>query len=161
MAFFPLPEVPKLSYKDQGRAFGAERPNNRKHAGCDLLATEDTDVRAIDDGEVYELVPEFFHGTGAIAIRHRGFTARYCEVKTGSIAQWKRGQFVKAGDVIAKVGKMYSLSMLHFELYTGEGSGGLTVRTNLPYQRRSDLVDPSTLLDQLAVRGSSASIAIP
>lgn len=48
-----------------------------------------------------------------LAIRHRGFTARYCEVKTGSIAQWKRGQFIKAGEVIAKVGKMYSLSMLH------------------------------------------------
>src|SRR5450432_4087463 len=149
MAFFPLPQVPKLSYRDQGRAFGAELPNQRKHAGCDLLIDEGTDILAVEDGEVFELVPDFYHGTGAIALRHRGFIARYCEVKTESLANVRRGQLFKAGEVVAKVGRMFSLSMLHFELYSGRGAGGLTVRTNLPYQRRSDLLDPSSLLDQL------------
>ena len=103
--------------------------------------------------EVFELVPDFDHGTGAIALRHKGFIARYCEVKTESLADIKRGQLFKAGQVIAKVGKMFSLSMLHFELYSGQGAGGLTVRTTLPYQRRSDLLNPAGLLDQLAGGG--------
>ena len=151
MAIFPLPQIPKLSYRDQGRAFGSERPNQRKHAGCDLLVDEGTDILAVDDGEVFELVPDFYHGTGAIALRHKGgFIARYCEVKTDSLENITRGQLFKAGEVVAKVGKMFTLSMLHFELYSGRGAGGLTVRTNLPYQRRSDLLNPAGFLDQLA-----------
>jgi murein DD-endopeptidase MepM/ murein hydrolase activator NlpD len=159
MAFFPLPAIPKDSYRTLGRSFGSDRPNDRKHAGCDLMAAEGTDIRAVDDGEVFELVPDFFHGTGAIALRHKGFIARYCEVKTDSLEGIKRGQLFKAGEVIAKVGKMYSLSMLHFELYSGQGTGGLTVRTNLPYQRRSDLLNPAGFLDQLA-GGSGGPVMI-
>ena len=57
--------------------------------------------------------------------------------------------------LIAYVGKMYVDSMLHFELYEGTGSGPLTVRSNPPYQRRSDLVDPTSYLDGCALLGAT------
>jgi murein DD-endopeptidase MepM/ murein hydrolase activator NlpD len=62
----------------------------------------------------------------------------------------KHGQVVRAGDVIAHVGKMHVDSMLHFEVYSGTGTGAYTQRNNGPYQRRSDLIDSTPLLDRLA-----------
>jgi len=56
---------------------------------------------------------------------------------------------IKAGDVVAYVGKMHTSSMLHFEAYAGHFSGPLTVRANKPFQRRADLVNPTALLDRL------------
>jgi hypothetical protein len=51
--------------------------------------------------------------------------------------------------LIAYVGQLQSgSSMLHFEMYSGAGSGRLTVRSNTPYQRRADLIDPTNHLDQ-------------
>jgi len=73
-----------------------------------------------------------FHGTGAIALRHGSYVVRYCEVKTDSLANVKQKQVFEAGEVIAKVGRMLILSMLHLELYAGSAVGGLTVRTNAP-----------------------------
>ncbi len=59
------------------------------------------------------------------------------------------GNSVARGQVIAFVGKLESgSSMLHFEMYAGTASGSLTVRGNPPYQRRSDLLDPTPYLDQ-------------
>ena len=58
--------------------------------------------------------------------------------------------FVRAGPVIAFVGKMFLSSMLHFELYRGTyGPGGLTNRKNKPFQRGADLQDPTQFLNQL------------
>ena len=51
------------------------------------------------------------------------------------------GSSVRSGQVIAYVGKMFHLSMLHFELYSGTGRGPLTDRSNKPFQRRGDLID--------------------
>lgn len=132
------------------RWFGANRPNGRKHAGCDLLAPVGTDIFAIDDGTVYDFNPNFYLETGMIAIRHAsGFIARYCEVQRDSIARWQRGMPVQSGEVIAKVGKLTRSSMLHFELYTGKANGPLSNRRNPPFQRRSDLLNPTGLLDSL------------
>jgi murein DD-endopeptidase MepM/ murein hydrolase activator NlpD len=85
-----------------------------------------------------------------IAVQHHGFVARYCEIR-GVANGIGRGSIVKAGDVIAFVGKMFVDSMLHFEIYSQPyGSGGLTNRNNQPYQRRADLQNPTSLLDRLA-----------
>lgn len=83
-------------------------------------------------------------------MQHKGFVARYCEVK--SVAPGiRRGKVVAAGTVIAYVGKMFVDSMLHFELYRGPyAAGGLTNRKNKPFQRRADLLNPTTFLDRLA-----------
>jgi murein DD-endopeptidase MepM/ murein hydrolase activator NlpD len=149
---FPLPFVPIHSYKAGGRRFGADRDKGRrKHAGCDLIAPVGTPIFAVDDGVVMEAAErEFYRGTFAVVVQHRGYVVRYCEVK--SVAPGiRRGAVVRAGTVIAYVGKMFVSSMLHFELYRGPyGAGGLTNRKNQPYQRRADLLNPTTFLDRLA-----------
>jgi murein DD-endopeptidase MepM/ murein hydrolase activator NlpD len=147
---FPLPFVPRFSYRVGGRRFGADRQNGRKHAGCDLLAPEDTPIYAIADGVVIEASnKEFYHHTKAMVIRHGGFLVRYCEVK-GFGPGIRAGKRVAAGDVVAYVGKMLVSSMLHFEVYAGTLTGPLTVRRNTPFQRRADLINPTAFLDRLA-----------
>jgi hypothetical protein len=38
-------------------------------------------------------------------------------------------------------------AMLHFEMYGNTVAGPLTQRSNRPYERRADLVDPTNFLD--------------
>lgn len=148
---FPLPFVPELSFKTAGRKFGAQRDGGkRSHAGCDLIATLGTEILAIEDGIVYEASTPFYRGTNSMVVRHSsGCYVRYCEILAEKEVLSK-GTQVKAGEVIAKVGKMFVDSMLHFELYSGQASGPFTQRGNGKFQRRSDLVDPTSLLEQLA-----------
>lgn len=155
---FPLPFIPKQSYKSGGRCFGAPRPRGRKHAGCDLIAPLDTPIFAMESGVVMlGNEREFFHGTASVVIQHLGFCARYCEVIWDKKSPLKRGKEVKAGEVIAHVGKMYVDSMLHLEIYRGVyGTGRLTVRTNPPFQRRADLLDPTSFLDKYRGQVQSA-----
>jgi murein DD-endopeptidase MepM/ murein hydrolase activator NlpD len=148
---FPLPFIPKLSYRVGGRRFGADRSNGRKHAGCDLIAPVGTEIFAVADGTVIDANPTmvFYHGTHSITIQHVGFVARYCEV-SGFADGIRRGKTVKAGELIAYVGRMFTTSMLHFEVYAGTLTGPLTAPKNKPYKRRSDIINPTALLDQLA-----------
>jgi hypothetical protein len=59
---------------------------------------------------------------------------------------------VRKGQKIAFVGKLngLSISMLHFEMYSGKGTGPLTVRTKPPFMRRADLLDPAQRLTDSA-----------
>jgi len=149
---FPLPFVPRLDYhpsRGHHRYFGAQRPDGRLHAGCDLIAPKGTPIFAMDDGFVEEYLPSFFRGTAAVSVRHGAYVVRYCEVDPPSLASLRPGMQVKAGQQIAVVGRMTHDSMLHFELYSGRSRGPLTVRRNKPFQRRSDLLDPTAFLDKL------------
>ena len=87
-------------------------------------------------------------------MRHGCFVVRYCEIKGFGPAIQRIGPHkfapIKAGDVIAYVGKMHTTSMLHFELYAGTLTGPLTVRSNKPFCRRADLLNPTSLLDRLS-----------
>ncbi len=75
---------------------------------------------------------------------------RYCEIERAPTTI-RLHSLVKAGDVIAHVGKMYRDSMLHFELYQGPyGGGQLSDTRNKPFNRRADLADPTTLLSRLS-----------
>jgi murein DD-endopeptidase MepM/ murein hydrolase activator NlpD len=132
------------------RWFGAPRDGGRrKHAACDLIAPLGTDVFAIDDGYITEVTRDFYRGTSAIAVKHRsGFVVRYCEVLKDSIATMRKGDPVRAGQIIAQVGKMFRDSMLHLELYSGSDSGPLR-SPSPPFHRRKDLIDPTLLLDRL------------
>ena len=159
---FPLPTLSKYTYKSGGRVFGAKRANGRLHAGCDLLAPVGTPIYAVADGVVELASPqEFYHHTKALVVRHGGFVVRYCEVSgfADGIVKNKR---VAAGDIIAYVGKMLTSSMLHFELYAGTLGGPLTVRSNKPFQRRADLINPTAFLDRLATHlNQSANPVFP
>jgi murein DD-endopeptidase MepM/ murein hydrolase activator NlpD len=149
---FPLPFIPKLSYKTGGRKFGAPRASGRRHAGCDLIAPAGTEIFAVADGIVTEPITIFYNNNvKALVIQHSGFVARYCEIRDAAPGI-KRGSQVRAGQVVAYVGQMFHMAMLHFEVYAGAMHGPLTVRANKPFQRRGDLIDPTTLLDRFASR---------
>jgi murein DD-endopeptidase MepM/ murein hydrolase activator NlpD len=149
---FPLGFVPNYDYHTGGRRFGASRSGGtRKHAGCDLISPEGTKIYAVYDGTVSRGPYYFYHGTYAVEVDHGGFVARYSEIK-GMASGLRVGSQVSAGQLLAYVGKMYTSSMLHFELYQGTASGGLTQRNHPPYQRRSDLLDPTPYLDMWKTR---------
>lgn len=153
LPFSNVPDYHKVSGRQHNRWFGALR-EGRAHAACDLMAPLGTDVYAIADGVVEDVARTFkpFLMVGVIAIRHGLFTIRYCEVIPESIFWAQKGALVKEGQVIAKVGRMNKLSMLHFEQYAGTVNGPLSNTKNPPFMRRSDLMDPTPLLDQLRGR---------
>lgn len=147
---FPLKIAPTESYKEGMRAFGANRTNGRKHAGCDLYAPVGTPIYAMDDGEVIRGPYSFYLGTFALEVKHPDFVARYGEI-SGAAPGIKAGAKVKKGQLLGYVGELTfksgnKMSMLHLELYRGTASGNLTTSA-LPYKRRGDLFDPTSILD--------------
>ena len=148
---FPFQNKPSESYKMGVCAYGTNRSKgNRKHAGVDLYAPKGTAIRAMKDGKVLQYY-SFYLGTQALEIDHGDMVIRYGEIE--KVADGiKTGVAVKRGQIIAYVGELVfksgnKMSMLHLEAYKGTGSGALTVRSSKPYQRRSDLFDPTSLLD--------------
>lgn len=143
---FPLNYVPKSDYRTGGRRFGASRSDGtRKHAGCDLIAPQGTEIYAVTKGTITRGPYYFYHGTYAIEVDHGDFLARYCEIK-GVVKGLGVGSDVEGGQLIAHVGQMYNSAMLHFELYSGDASGPLT-QSKAPYKRRADLLDPTPYLE--------------
>jgi murein DD-endopeptidase MepM/ murein hydrolase activator NlpD len=76
---------------------------------------------------------------------------RYGEISSVA-AGVAAGANIKRGQVIAYVGELIfkngsKMSMLHLETYKGISTGPLTARGAAPYQRRSDLFNPTKLLD--------------
>ncbi len=149
---FPLSFIPKENYKSSRLGFLAKRPAIAPgvlHGACDLIAPVGTDVFAVDSGIV--LRTYFFYEIGitsvyAIEVQHKFFTVRYGEVDKKSILV-KAGESVEKGQPLAKVGKIGQGSMLHFEMYSGAATGPLTIKPKLPFNRRSDLMDPAPFLD--------------
>lgn len=149
---FPLHFRPKESYKESPRSFGSGRPKGRLHAGCDLYAPAGTPVLAVDDGTVL-IVREFYENTWQITVDHGEYWVRYGEVSPKIPKGIKPGAVVSKGQIIAHVGFLARLnkSMLHFEMFTGKKPGELSNKTK-PYNRRADLIDPTSYLDEALVR---------
>ena len=149
MSTFPLRSRPSESYKVQPRSFGSPRSNGaRKHAGCDLYAAPETEVLAVEDGTVIRGPYLFYDVVYALEVQHACGIVRYGEIS--HVAEGiAAGVAVKAGQVLAYVGKMKSVaqSMLHFELYAGTDNGPLTILAHPPFMRRADLQDPTAFLD--------------
>lgn len=150
---FPLKSRPMQSYKEGMRRFGSNRKGGRRHAGCDLYAPVGTPIYAMDDGEVLRDVYAFYLGTYALEVKHTNFIARYGEISrvAGGL---KKGSKIEKGQLIGYVGELRGLnmSMLHLELYKNvSNSSRLTVRSNEPYRRRADLIDPSDILDRAKI----------
>jgi murein DD-endopeptidase MepM/ murein hydrolase activator NlpD len=148
---FPFDQRALADFRTGARYFGANRPHGRKHAGVDLIAPVGRPIHAIADGTVIQAPYYFYTGTNALEVHHPGVgTVRYGEINMHQVVRLRAGQQVRQGDLIAYVGRLDSgSSMLHFELYSGTGRGGLTVRSNPPYQRRSDLINPTTLMTRI------------
>lgn len=148
---FPLGKKPEKSYKTDARKFGSNRSNGRKHAGIDLYAPRGTPILAMADGVVIQSYG-FYDETDVIEIDHGDFIVRYGEVDPKQKFV-KRGDRVKRGQKIAEVGLLVSLnkSMLHLEMYASNNSPlkkPLTQKTLNPFQRRDDLMDPTSSIDQ-------------
>ncbi|MCB0378199.1 MAG: M23 family metallopeptidase [Bdellovibrionales bacterium] len=146
---FPLKKAPLRAYTSGGRQFGAGRSKGRKHAACDLRRPYKDPIVAIDDGTVLRKY-YFYKGTDALEIRHSdGRVVRYGEVSQANTSGIRSGAKVKKGQQVAIVGQLSGgSSMLHFELYSGKSSGPLTQRDRKPYQRRADLVNPTSELQK-------------
>ena len=98
-----------------------------------------------------------------LEVDHGEFLARYGEIqKTTTV---KQGDRIHAGEQIAKVGHLIGIQvpsdMLHLELYDKTASGPLTITDanrskkrsdGIPFMRRSDLIDPTSRLNQWQVR---------
>jgi murein DD-endopeptidase MepM/ murein hydrolase activator NlpD len=164
--------------------FGADRKRGRLHAGCDIGAAPGVHVVAIDSGKVIEAPKRpFIRNTDlfAIAVKHSsGIVARYTEINKIP-TRFTKGAEVSAGEALGVVASQGDLSMLHFELYSGDRSGTLSVPWGLwprgkrpvdlsaaersriiaagylpDYMRRADLIDPTELLIRLE-KGASLS----
>ena len=153
---YPL-EVPATAdYHTGPRRFGSDRKDDkghkRLHAGIDLYAPAGTVVRAMADGVVIR-VAYFYCKTWAIEVDHGCFLARYGEVDPSKENIFvKAGQSVSRGQRLGLVGKLVGVkvpsNMLHLELYTSTNAAELTIEANAPFQRRSDLMDPTRSMDQ-------------
>ena len=157
--FFPLGALPKDSWTAPPRCYASRRAKGaRAHAGCDLYAPIGTVVHAVADGTVVRGPVPFYAGTYAIEIDHGDFLARYGEVQGEAFV--RKGDRVRAGQPIAKVGRLVGISvpsaMLHLELYDKSAHGPLTVpaaqsartKDGRPFLRRKDLIDPQPKLEQ-------------
>ncbi len=157
--YFPLAKLPTADWTHGARRFAANRSGGaRAHAGCDLYFPQGTPIYAVADGKV-TLGPYFFYnGTYALEVDHGSFIARYGEVQQATLV--KKGDKVKAGQKIARVGHLVGITvpsdMLHFELFGKKAEGPLTVPVGqskkradgVPFLRRKDLLDPTPFLDK-------------
>jgi murein DD-endopeptidase MepM/ murein hydrolase activator NlpD len=153
---FPLPQRPAESYHEGQLAFGSRRAAGaRRHAGCDLYAAKLTPVLAVADGTVTRQSTRFYRPNpkaawvGALEVWHPGLgKVRYAEIDRAAAGIAIRGK-VSSGQVIAYVGQVAGMAhaMLHFEMYAGTADGPLTDKKRPPFERRQDLVDPTTALD--------------
>jgi len=157
---FPFARLPTADWTHAPRAFGSSRSGGaRAHAGCDLYAPLGTWIYAVADGEVIRGPYPFYCETYALEVHHGNYVIRYGEVQRHTMV--RQGERVKAGQPIAKVGHLVGINvasdMLHLEMYRGNRSGDLTVYTGgahradgVPYQRRADLMDPTSYLTRWA-----------
>jgi murein DD-endopeptidase MepM/ murein hydrolase activator NlpD len=155
MAVFPVPQWTEASYHIAPRSFGSIREHGKRlHAGCDLYAPLDSPILAVSDGVVIQGPYDFYSGTDALEVQHDGFIIRYGEINKKHVNGIHPKLKVKAGQLIGYVGnlKIKVHPMLHFEMYSGKGHGPLTVRGKAggKYQRRNDLMDPTSFLDSIA-----------
>jgi murein DD-endopeptidase MepM/ murein hydrolase activator NlpD len=162
--FFPFPTLPTSDWIRSPRAFASNRNNGlRAHAGCDLYFEKGTWIYAIGDGTVTRGPYPFYCETFALEVDHGAFLARYGEIQARTTV--KEGDRVHAGEQLAKVGHLVGIQvpsdMLHLELYDKSASGPLTITDvarskkrpdGIPFMRRTDLIDPTSRLNQWQAR---------
>jgi murein DD-endopeptidase MepM/ murein hydrolase activator NlpD len=144
---FPTIKRSTQSYAAGKLQFRARRRGGRRlHAGCDLYRRHGETAVSVASGVVIRGLYYFYQGVFALEIKHPNFVARYGEILGRQAPGVSKGRVVKGGQEIGKVGTVSSrccAPMLHFELYKGTTSGALTRYRRPPYDRRSDLMNPT------------------
>ena len=169
---YPFSRVSEFAFFGPGagmRAFGSRRSGGaRAHAGIDLYFPDFTDVLALADGVVMRGPYAFYLETFAVEIDHGSFIARYGEIAPESTWAVEKGDEVKRGQKIGRVGILTKKDgsrlgvpsmMLHLEFYDKTETGKLTrakatsARTanGVTYRRRRDLIDPSGFVHRAAL----------
>jgi murein DD-endopeptidase MepM/ murein hydrolase activator NlpD len=147
---FPTIKRSTESYAAGKLQFRARRRGGRRlHAGCDLYRRHGETAVAVASGVVIRGLYYFYQGVFALEIKHPNFVARYGEILGRQAPGVSKGRVVKGGQEIGKVGTVSSrccAPMLHFEMYKGTTSGALTRYRRPPYDRRSDLMNPTDYL---------------
>ncbi len=157
--YFPFSTMTAHSWTTGARRFAADRSGGKRaHAGCDLYYPKGTTIYAVAGGMVTRGPYDFYAQTSALEVDHGSFIVRYGEVQKATLV--KEGDAVVAGQAIATVGHLVGITvpsdMLHFEMYGKSGTGTLTDKTassakradGVSFQRRSDLIDPTTYLNK-------------
>ncbi len=178
---FPLPFYPTNQGWRHGkydqRQFGGPRDGGaRRHAGVDLEAPIGTAVLAMADGIVLR-ANAFYMRTDEIDVLHPGVgIIRYGEILNGSALH--RKTFVRQGQQIAVIGQRHEngtwnpRAMLHLELYTdvsrtaplgrnllnGLSQDQVSQPGHPSFDRRSDLKDPTELLESAQLYKASSGI---
>lgn len=152
---FPTIKRPTASYKEDQRRFRAGRGGSKKprqHAACDLYRKHGEIAVAITSGKFVRPLYFFYQGTFAVEVVHTGgHVVRYGELTGKKAPNVSTNQSVNAGQVLGYIGTVNSgccEPMLHFELYSGKAKGSLSDFSNRPFQRRSDLMNPTDYLSR-------------
>lgn len=167
MSTFPLAIAPLITWHENptNTHFGAPRSGGFPvHGACDLIAPAGTKVLAVRDGRIIRSYPFVTYCKGsksetttwAIDVAHDRFMLRYGEIAQKLPDGISAGAAVAEGQVIATVGAQCGNAMLHLELFdnpnrldylTDKSSHTYLYVPQRNYERRSDLLDPTWLLD--------------
>ncbi len=127
------------------------------------MARVGTPVLAIDWGIVIRIPKTpFIKNTKlfSVVVEHGAFIARYGEVEYPKLEELYEGKEVHEGDLLSRLARNpHGTAMLHIEFYSKDAAGEFYQASNKKYffvesrkyKRRSDLLDPTPILDQLAV----------
>lgn len=162
---FPLKKSDKIVQDfgpSSGVGFGRPRPVNapsRSHAGVDLVTNKEVPIHSIWFGKVLKIIRDFkpvkhSNKNDAVIVDHLAFIALYGEIR----AEVSEMDVLAPGERLGRTIRMDNDFMLHFEIYSGMAAGERSrhkpgageqspVGANgLPFNRRSDLMDPTTWL---------------
>jgi len=137
-----------------GKSLGASRPNNRQHAGIDIIAPAGTVLVAMEAGTI--VATNAWAGPDAKSLlleTDSGFVVNYGAVAPGSWHEFGLGvgSHVGAGQPIARIGRYpHGSAMLHFELYAAgtRKNARWTAGKNPP----ENLLDPTAYLERASNR---------
>ena len=131
-----------------GRAFWARRDGGRRHIGIDLYADDGDVVIVCEPGRIIRVAP-YYRGTDAILVQcDSGVVFGYCELRPKSWLDFGHGSGtttrVRAGQPLARVGKMRVSSMLHCVTYATGTVKHVQARDGKPVQK--ELRNPTQYL---------------
>lgn len=85
--------------------------------GIDIKAPKGTQVRAVHDGVVTMISYIGLYGNVVIIDHNDGYVSVYCNLEDYFV---NKGQYVKSGDVIGKIGESLEGPILHFEIWAND-----------------------------------------